>query len=115
MRKEIFRNIFKLFTISWSNILVALSTGIIIFSSIFILSSDSFQYTTLLLLTWVSLGLSVLAGMIIMIFIMAFLNEGSLTLLDTYTLRARQSAFVQLLFFLIGVGLLLILAWANLI
>ena len=103
---------------SWSGLLITLSTGAIIFTAIFrrdfTPANQPMQSPCLLITTWIILGLSAIFGVIFLGVLGAILNKGNQAELNLYSGTCRIIALLQIILFLIGIGVLIAFLLLNL-
>ena len=102
----------------WSVLLVTISTGSILFTGVF---RDSFTSTdsqlegrVLLVASWISLGISVLAGLSFIGRLFAILSLGREESLNLYDRTAQLTAVFQLFGFVLGISLIMAFVLKNL-
>lgn len=99
----------------WAGLLVSLATGAIIFTATFVENFvpegeaiQSLRGVELLETSWIVLGISVIAGVLLLGSLAALLNRGTIASLDIYGRAIRWLAISQIVTFIAGGILLLV-------
>lgn len=102
---------------AWSSQIVTLSTGVIVFTGIFLKdvigASVRPRETGWLWVAWVCLGLSAVSGIFFLSSLTALLNRGRVSELDVYSSVPRWMALLELAFFILGLAFFAIFVLTN--